>query len=300
MEHKIYDSEKISIKSNEGNFIYVDPGRIFVFKAVRSWRTLAERPAVPKGHTISSRRARRDLHLFNNNESTSQLSGKGWRSMCGQTTADQSIHAWRVKHGYIHLDEQAANYSNKHLGLEDFSQYLRHSTCTWEARWEEKRQPFLRKLRFRRFQSKQRALEKVVRDLTMGRQNCVFVYGKGSVNAPVVKGHPMSPNKWFYRRLPAFGHTVILSSEYRSSQDCPICVQQVWHPKRQVRPVCRFCGCRGRPDGATLPKPCRTKCVKRCSPFSRISCCSSCKVMWDRDLAGARRIKTIFWEKVAV
>ena len=208
-------------------------------------------------------------------------------------------HHQQLYHQQQTHDKDATSFSGKSSNLEKFKEYISFTATTWTLRWQEHTCLFRREQKLWRFQRKQSALHQVADRLVGGRKRCVIVWGKGSVNSSIIRGLPLAPNKTIYSYLARIGHTVILSSEYRSSQDSPCCVEQVWHPKRKARklPFCCFCGCQ---EGCSRcpTHSCKSKCSKRHKEFSRISCCPKCKKMWNRDIAGARRIRDIFWETV--
>ena len=218
----------------------------------------------------------------------------------GAQQSIKRIASWRRRGGYDVSDKEALAYSCKSQNLVDYTQWLEFKAKTWDKKWLEKSDYFLLHERKTRFQSKQRALTKATRLLTAGKEDCVIVWGDGSVNAPVIKGTPKAPNKYFYNHLVRCGYTVIVSSEHKTSKTCAVCKKAaVYHPRLRKIPFCGFCGCHDAECGVCMATPCRT-CQKRKRRFDRISCCPHCKKMRDRDLAAARNIKDLFWETVLV
>ena len=217
----------------------------------------------------------------------------------GAQQSIKRIASWRRRGGYDVSDKEALAYSCKSQNLVDYTQWLEFKAKTWDQKWLEKSDYFLLHERKTRFQSKQRALTKATRLLTAGREDCVIVWGDGSVNAPVIKGTPKAPNQYFYKHLVRCGYTVIISSERNTSKACEGCKEDVYHPRRRHIPFCGFCGCHDAECGVCMATPCRT-CQKRKRRFDRISCCRHCKTMRDRDLAAAKNIKDLFWATVLV
>ena len=196
-----------------------------------------------KSQTTAWRRAKREQQLQKTEQYTYKLSSEEWREISGTTVSSKKTKKWREKYEYDSNDTEATGFSGKSLELDDFKLYLQFTTKTWNKKWDEQKQSFLRKQRIYRLQQKQRALYKVARSLTNNRDRCVIVWGKGSVNAPIIRGSPTAPNKYIYSFLARIGHTVILSSEYRTSQDSPCCVEQVSHPRLRKKnlPHCSYC-----------------------------------------------------------
>jgi hypothetical protein len=223
----LHDAKYLRLRSEDPRpTLSVDPGRLAVISSV-----LRGGPPVPDLPRNANKRSKaRRKKQIEEGISTYQLSGQAWRSYRNLSGFDKELQAWR-DHGEYSLRDitRVSAKSLTFAGFMDFVLHRHHHRVRIAA---ERTSNFRKKLRIRRFQQSKRALAQVERELTGGDKGTLILWGKGSVNAPAIKGMPQAPNKTIYMYLVNQGYAVVLANEFRTSQECPTCSDQVLTPQQ--------------------------------------------------------------------
>ena len=198
-------------------FVVIDPGRINIIYAVERINTDANNKLKNSAKNLR-------IHKLTRNE---------YYRKSGGDKALKMTHRWIKKDNMIPIFTELSKCSLKTLKQENWSLYLATYCKYFDQLWAHKCQPKYSRLKFKKYICKLQCLDKFIVSLSHvdGKKdskddNPIIIYGDGKFSSGG-KGERSIPNKYVYDRL-CKHYTVILASEFRSSQVCCGCHEQLF------------------------------------------------------------------------
>ena len=203
--------------SSVPRYVVIDPGRINIIYAVERINTDANNKLKNSAKNLR-------IHTLTRNE---------YYRKSGGDKALKKTHRWIEKDNMTPIFTELSKCSLKTLKQENWSLYLATYCKYFDQLWDHKCQPKYSRLKFKKYICKLQCLDKFIVSLADvdGKKDSkadkpIIIYGDGKF-ASGGKGERSIPNKYVYDRL-CKHYTVILASEFRSSQVCCGCHEQLF------------------------------------------------------------------------